>query len=187
MSRSSPEDHETTRSRAWFIVGSAALMLALVMGTLVNGLTAFQVPIAVAEGWSRSGIAAINSFGLLGLATGSVFMGPMADRLGIRAICVIAASVMGLCLILASQAQALWQLDVLFFIAGALSGGALFAPLFATVGNWFPASAEASTHCAGPRPAFAQPCAGGTAPFRSTIMRYCSGSRWRAKLKVVFL
>ena len=28
---------------------------------------------------------------------------------------------------------------------------------------------------------------GGTAPLRSTIIRYCSGSRWRAKLKVVFL
>ena len=46
-------------------------MLALVMGTLVNGLTAFFIPMEAAEGWGRSGIAAINSFGLLGLAVGS--------------------------------------------------------------------------------------------------------------------
>lgn len=129
------------RYRAWFTTGAAALMLALVMGTLVNGLTAFFVPIEAAEGWGRSGIAAINSFGLLGLATGSVAMGFVSDRLGIRSVCLIAVSVMGACLLLTAYAQSLWQLYAIFFVAGALSGGALFAPIFAAVGNWFPASA----------------------------------------------
>ena len=124
--------------RPWLIAGSAALMLALVMGTLVNGLTAFFIPIEAAEGWGRSDIAAINSFGLLGLAVGSVVMGFVSDRIGIRAICLIAVSAMGACLVLTTQANALWQLYVLFFLAGALGGGALFAPIFATVGNWFP-------------------------------------------------
>lgn len=124
--------------RPWLIVGSAALMLALVLGTLVNGLTAFFIPIEAAEGWGRSDIAAINSFGLLGLAVGSVVMGFVSDRIGIRAICLIAVSAMGACLLLTAQASALWQLYVLFFFAGALGGGALFAPIFATVGNWFP-------------------------------------------------
>ena len=127
------------QSRAWFIAGSAAIMLALVMGTLVNGLTAFFIPIETAEGWGRAGIAAINSFGLLGLAVGSVVMGFVSDRIGIRAICLIAVTAMGVCLLLTSQASALWQLYVIFFLAGALGGGALFAPIFATVGNWFPA------------------------------------------------
>ncbi|WP_314944654.1 MFS transporter [Bradyrhizobium cosmicum] len=116
-------------------------MLALVMGTLVNGLTAFFVPIEATEGWCRSAIAAINSFGLLGLATGSVAMGFVADRLGIRTVCLIAVSVMGVCLLLTAHAHSLWQLYAIFFIAGALSGGALFAPVFAAVGNWLPASA----------------------------------------------
>lgn len=124
--------------RRWLIAGSAALMLALVMGTLVNGLTAFFIPIEAAEGWGRSNIAAINSFGLLGLAVGSVVMGFVSDRIGIRAICLIAVSAMGACLLLAAQAGTLWQLYVLFFLAGVLGGGALFAPIFATVGNWFP-------------------------------------------------
>lgn len=124
--------------RPWLIAGSAAVMLALVMGTLVNGLTAFFIPIEAAEGWARSDIAAINSFGLLGLAVGSVVMGFVSDRVGIRAICLIAVSAMGACLILTAQARELWQLYVLFFLAGALGGGALFAPIFATVGNWFP-------------------------------------------------
>ena len=124
--------------RPWLVAGSAALMLALVMGTLVNGLTAFFIPIEAAEGWGRSGIAAINSFGLLGLAVGSVVMGFVSDRIGIRALCLVAVTAMGACLVLTAQAHALWQVYVIFFFAGALGGGALFAPIFATVGNWFP-------------------------------------------------
>lgn len=126
------------RYRPWLVVGAAALMLALVMGMLVNGLTAFFIPMEAAEGWRRSDIAAINSFGLLGLAVGSVVMGFVSDRIGIRAICLIAVTAMGVCLLLTAQAYALWQVYVIFFVAGALGGGALFAPIFATVGNWFP-------------------------------------------------
>ena len=127
--------------RPWLVAGSAALMLALVMGTLVNGLTAFFIPIEAAEGWGRSDIAAINSFGLLGLAVGSVVMGFVSDRIGIRALCLIAVTAMGACLLLTAYARSLWQVYVIFFVAGALGGGALFAPLFATVGNWFPGMA----------------------------------------------
>jgi MFS family permease len=127
-----------TQHHRWLIAGSAALMLALVMGMLVNGLTAFFIPMETADGWGRSGISAINSFGLFGLAVGSVAMGFVADRIGIRAICLIAVTAMGACLLLASQASALWQLYIIFFLGGALGGGALFAPIFATVGNWFP-------------------------------------------------
>lgn len=168
-----PDDSGIPRARAWLTVGSAALLLALVMGTLVNGLTAFVVPIEVAEGWSRPGIAAINSFGLLGLAAGSVGMGPVADRLGIRAVCLIAVSIMGGCLILASRAQALWQLYALFFVAGALSGGTLFAPIFATVGNWFPASAGLAIGVAAAGQAVGQ----GGVPFVSAVL--IEGLGWR--------
>ena len=127
--------------RPWLVAGSAALMLAIVMGTLVNGLTAFFIPIEAAEGWGRSDIAAINSFGLLGLAVGSVAMGFVSDRIGIRALCLIAVTAMGVSLLLTAHAHALWQVYVIFFFAGALGGGALFAPIFATVGNWFPGMA----------------------------------------------
>lgn len=94
-----------------------------------------------AEGWARADIAGINSFGLIGLAFGSVAMGYVADRLSIRAVCLLAASTMGVCLIVASQAGSLWMLFALFFLAGVLGGGTLFAPIFAYVGNWFPKAA----------------------------------------------
>ena len=126
---------------AWFAVGAAAAMLAVIMGMLVNGLTAFFVPMEHSEGWARADIASINSFGLIGLAFGSVVMGYVADRLSIRAVCLLAASTMGVCLIVASQAASPWMLCAVFFLAGALGGGTLFAPIFAYVGNWFPKAA----------------------------------------------
>jgi len=125
----------------WLIVAGAALMLAIVMGTLVNGLSAFFLPMEQAMGWARADVALINAFGLVGLAVGSVVMGFAADRVGIRATCLTAVTAMGLGLLAASQVQALWQAYALFFAAGLLGGGALFAPIFATVGNWFPTGA----------------------------------------------
>jgi MFS family permease len=116
-------------------------MLAVIMGVLVNGLTAFFVPMEHAEGWARADVASINSFGLIGLAFGSVVMGSVADRLSIRAICLLATSTMGVCLIAASQAGSPWMLCGLFFVAGAVGGGTLFAAIFAYVGNWFPGTA----------------------------------------------
>jgi MFS family permease len=126
---------------SWFAVGSAATMLAIIMGTLVNGVAAFFLPMEISEGWARSDVAGINSFGLIGIAFGSVVMGYVADRLTMRGICLLAASVVGGCLIVASQAQSLWTLYALFFFAGALGGGTMFAPIFVYVGNWFPKTA----------------------------------------------
>lgn len=150
----------------WLVVGSAALMLALVMGTLVNGLTAFFIPLETAEGWARSDVAGINSLGLLGLAIGSVVMGFASDRIGIRAICLIAVTTMGACLLLTAQAQALWQIYLIFFLAGALGGGTLFAPLFATVGNWFPGMAGLAIGIAAAGQAVGQ----GGVPFLSAFL-----------------
>jgi len=137
------------------------------------------VPIEATEGWGRSGIAAINSFGLLGLAVGSVVMGFVADRLGIRAICLIAVSAMGVCLLLTAQAHALWQLYMIFFLAGALSGGALFAPIFATVGNWFPGMAGLAIGIAAAGQAVGQ----GGVPFLSAYLIERFG--WRGAMMVL--
>jgi MFS family permease len=162
--------------RRWLVAGSAALMLALVMGMLVNGIAAFFIPMESAESWSRADIALINSFGLLGLAVGSVVMGFVSDRIGIRAICLIAVTTMGACLLLTSRVNALWQVYVIFFLAGALGGGALFAPIFATVGNWFPGMAGLAIGIAAAGQAVGQ----GGVPFLSAYLIEVLG--WRGAM-----
>ncbi|WP_193141628.1 MULTISPECIES: MFS transporter [unclassified Meridianimarinicoccus] len=121
----------------WTIVAAAALILGISMGTLVNGLSAFLVPLEVHFGWERAQVSAINSFGLIGIATGGIVMGFLADRIATRTICLIGALSLSGALMLAANAQSLAQFYTLFFFAGAVGGGSLFAPVIALVGSWF--------------------------------------------------
>ena len=121
----------------WIIVTAAALLLGIAMGTLVNGLSAFLLPLEMHFGWDRADVAAINSIGLIGIALGGIVMGFLADRIPTRLICLIGAATLSFSLLLAARADALWQFYALFFVAGAVGGGALFAPVIALVGGWF--------------------------------------------------
>lgn len=62
----------------WIIVLAAALLLAVAMGILVNGMSAFIVPLETHFGWERAEVAAINSVGLIGIALGGIAMGFLA-------------------------------------------------------------------------------------------------------------
>ncbi|SHH66805.1 Predicted arabinose efflux permease, MFS family [Cognatishimia maritima] len=107
------------------------------MGTLVNGLSSFLVPLETHFGWVRAEVSAINSIGLVGIALGGIVMGFLADRIETRTICLVGATTLVGVLMLAARASALWQFYALFFIGGAIGGGALFAPVIALVGGWF--------------------------------------------------
>lgn len=121
----------------WVIAIAAAVVLALTMGLMINGLTVFFVPLEKAFGWQRGDIALINSAGLVGCAVGGIVMGRLADRHNTRRICIFGAIVLGSCVLLSAYADQLWQFYALYFIGGALGGAAFFAPLVALVGNWF--------------------------------------------------
>lgn len=121
----------------WIVVFAAALLLGIAMGTLVNGLSAFVLPLEMHFGWDRADVAAVNSIGLVGIALGGIVMGFLADRIATRLICLVGAATLSLALLLAARAGALWQFYTLFFVAGAVGGGALFAPVIALVGGWF--------------------------------------------------
>jgi len=123
------------------IVFAASAMLAVSMGLLVNGLSAFFLPLEAEFRATRADVALVNTAGLVGIALGGILVGMIADRTDIRRICVTAALVIGGGTLAAAWATSLTQLYVLFFLAGLLGGGALFAPLIAVVGSWFPAGA----------------------------------------------
>jgi MFS family permease len=121
----------------WVIVSASALMLALSMGMIVNGTSVFFTPLFEEFGWQRGAVSLINTSGLVGLAIGGIFMGRIADKAPIRWVVLFGATVIGLCMLGASQADVLWQFYLLFFAAGFLGASALFVPLIANVGNWF--------------------------------------------------
>ena len=111
------------------------------MGLMINGFSVFFIPLNEEFGWQRGSVALINLSGLLGLAGGGIVMGRIADRTSTRRVCLVGSIVLGLCILGASRAEALWQFYLLFFLGGFLGAGSLFAPLVANVGNWFRSSA----------------------------------------------
>ena len=165
----------------WIIVTAAALMLGVAMGTLVNGLSAFLVPLEDHFGWERAEVAAINSFGLIGIALGGILMGLIADRVAIRTVCLFGAASLSLALVLAAHADALWHFYALFFAAGALGGGALFAPLIAHVGRWFRTGAGLAIGIASAGQALGQ----GMVPYIAGYLIQVSG--WSSALTILGL
>lgn len=121
----------------WVVVGASAVMLAFAVGLIANGLTVFIKPLNEEFGWQRGSVSLIYFAGVIGLALGGIAMGRIADRTTTRRVSLIGVIVLGLCLLAAARAEALWQFYLLFFLAGFLGAGALFAPLVANVGNWF--------------------------------------------------
>jgi MFS family permease len=121
----------------WIVLIAAAVILALSMGLLINGLTVFFVPLEKEFGWQRGDIALINTAGLIGLAVGGIVMGRLADRFGTRRICIFGSIVLGASILASAYADRLWQFYALYLIAGAMGGAAFFAPIVALVGNWF--------------------------------------------------
>lgn len=87
----------------WVIVAAAALILGIAMGTLVNGLSAFLVPLEVHFGWDRAEVSAINSFGLIGIAIGGIAMGLLADRIATWKVCLTGAASLSLALLIAAR------------------------------------------------------------------------------------
>ncbi|WP_347311675.1 MFS transporter [Defluviimonas sp. SAOS-178_SWC] len=167
---------ETPSRYRWVIVAAAAGMLAIAMGQLVNGLSAFFAPLEQEFGWGRGEIAFVNTAGLIGIALGGIVMGFVADRLNVRHVILVGAGATALGMIAASRASELWQLYAIFFVAGALGGGALFAPLFAVVGGWFRTGAGLAIGIASAGQAIGQ----GGIPFANAILIEALG--WRGAL-----
>ncbi len=160
----------------WIIIVATALMLAISMGMMVNGISSFFIPLHDEFGWQRGDVSLINFSGLIGLAVGGIFMGRLADRTSTRRVCMIGVIVLGLCLVAAGQADAVWQFYVLFFIAGFLGAGALFAPLIANVGAWFKSSVGLALGIASAGQALGQ----GAVPFGTAVL--ISEIGWRGAL-----
>lgn len=176
MTTSPRADGET--GHRWVILAVSSIILAMVMGQLVNGLSVYLVPLESAFGWNRGDVALINSAGLIGISLGSLVLGHLAERFGIGRVALLGVTASGLLMLLASLANDLWQLYLLFFLAGALGGGAVSAPLMALVGTWFVRGAGFAIGVAAAGQALGQ----GGVPFSGAFLIEAFG--WRGALAI---
>ncbi|PUB11270.1 sugar phosphate permease [Yoonia sediminilitoris] len=150
----------------WVIVLASALILALALGSIVNGMSAYVVPLEQLHGWDRAEVSLINVSGIMGLALGGLLTGSVADRFGTRIVVLAGSTVMGISYLAASFADDLWQYYLLMFIAGFFGAAGIFAPIMSLVGKWFPIGAGLAIGIASAGQALGQ----GFVPFGSAIL-----------------
>jgi MFS family permease len=92
---------------------------------------------SLATGWSRAGISSAMTLNFLTMGIAGFFWGSLSDRFGARIVVLCGAVLLGLALVLASQATSLGQFQLIYGILVGFSAGAFFAPLIAAATGWF--------------------------------------------------
>ena len=122
----------------WIVVAASAAIICIGMGSLF-ALGVFVVPIERAMGWSRGAISTVALLNWIAMGLGSFCWGALSDRIGGRGVALGGGFLLGLGLVLSSQAQALWQFYVSFGFVVGFAVGAFYAPLTSTTTKWFTA------------------------------------------------
>jgi MFS family permease len=123
-------------SYGWVIVGVGALMTCVAIGAMFS-LAVFLEPMSTATGWSRAGISSAMTLNFIVMGLGAFGWGAASDRFGTRIVVLIGAALLGLALVLASQATSLLQFQLTYGILVGLAASAFFAPMIAAATAWF--------------------------------------------------
>ncbi len=130
-------DNPTIESaRGWYVVAGAFLILTFGFGSLYAFGT-FFTPLQDAFGASRASVSAAFSLAILTLFAIGPLTGTLADRLGPRALVVGGTALVGCGLIIASFAQALWQVQAAFTVCIGIGVGMAYVPAAGAVQIWF--------------------------------------------------
>ena len=120
----------------WMIVAAGAFMGCVAIGSIFS-LPVFLEPMSVTTGWSRTAISLAMTFNFLAMGVASFGWGMMTDRFGPRIVLLAGSSILGLGLVLASRASSVEEFQLFYGVLVGAGGGAIFAPLMATVTGWF--------------------------------------------------
>src|ERR1700688_1824170 len=120
----------------WVIVAAGAFMGCVAIGAIFS-LPVFLQPMSQATGWSRTGISSAMTIDFVTMGVASFGWGMAMDRFGPRIVLLCGASVLGLGLVLASRSSTALEFQLLYGCLVGAGGGAIFAPLMATVTGWF--------------------------------------------------
>lgn len=120
----------------WVIVAAGAFMGCVAIGSIFS-LPVFLQPMSAGTGWSRADISLAMTLNFITMGTASFGWGMATDRFGPRPVLLSGSSLLGLGLVLASRASSVAEFQLVFGVLVGAGGGAIFAPLMATVTTWF--------------------------------------------------
>jgi len=111
------------------------------MGTgTVFALSVFLLPIVESMSWTRSDISIVAGLNWLSIGAASLVMGYVADRVGARVAVGCGGLILGLGLVLSSQATAFWWFAVVYGLMVGFGTGSFYVPLSAMAAKWFTAN-----------------------------------------------
>ena len=119
----------------WVVVAAGALMTCVGFGSMLS-LAVFLQPISEAMVWSRAGVSAAATLDFLFMGVAAFVWGALSDRFGTRIVVLAGSIILGLGLVLASQAQSLWQFQLLFGGLIGIAAGSFYAPMVAIASAW---------------------------------------------------
>ncbi|MFO1110763.1 MAG: MFS transporter [Bradyrhizobium sp.] len=129
-------DRVSEQPYGWVIVTVATVSLALGFGA-GGVVSVLMKPLEDEFGWFRADVSMAYTAYSIGAALGGLFWGALSDRIGAKPVALIGTVGMSAGLAALKWQGTLWQLDLLFFLIGAVGFACLFTPLTALTGLWF--------------------------------------------------
>lgn len=120
----------------WVVVGAGAFITCVALGAVFT-LPVFLQPITEETGWSRTGVSGAMTLVFLAMGLAGLGWGALCDRYGARIVVLSGSVLAGTGMIVASQARSLLEFQLAYGILVGVAAGSFFAPLMATVANWF--------------------------------------------------
>ena len=121
-----------------YAVTAAGFMVWFIgWGTYTPSFSVFLKPLLAEYGWSRADASLAYSLSFLVLGVLGVVMGYLTDRLGPRIVVAGLGSMLGVCYLLLSQIENLWQFQAVYAVLGGVGVSTLTTPVMVTVSRWF--------------------------------------------------
>ena len=120
----------------WVIVAAGALITCVAMGAMF-ALPVYLQPMSDETGWSRAGISLAMTIAFIVMGFAGFGWGAVTDRIGPRPVVLIGSIMLGVGLLIASQANNLLLFQIAYGGLCGASVGAFFAPIMATTLAWF--------------------------------------------------
>ena len=121
----------------WVIAGTFAFLECIAWGITMGSYGVFVNPLTEDMGWSRTAVSGVFSTLLMITFALGIAWGWLSDRWSVRGIIAICGGLMGLGFLLASTAQALWQLYLFYSVIVGVGLGGIFPPLTGLTVRWF--------------------------------------------------
>jgi len=121
----------------YVITAAGCVIWGIGWGSYTPAFSVFFKPLLTEFGWTRADTSLAYALSFLVQAGFAIVVGWLTDRLGPKIIVSVVGSSLGICYLLISQIDALWQFTLIYALVGGVGTSTLNVPVMVTVSRWF--------------------------------------------------